>query len=67
MGYCENCGCKAFRGLCTNCHEENYIEQQYIEDNKQIPKNIYEKARQNEQDVYLEPIQDNLKKEGKNE
>lgn len=31
--YCDNCGCKAFNGLCTNCHEESYIaEQNYSND-----------------------------------
>jgi hypothetical protein len=48
MKYCENCGCKSFRGLCTNCHEENYIEDQYVELGIPTPKSIYEKARENE-------------------
>ncbi len=58
MSYCENCGCKVFRGLCTNCHEDNYIEEQYIDLNEPVPESIYKKARENERDVYLkqEPL-----------
>ena len=24
-GHCEDCGCKVYSGICTNCHEELYI------------------------------------------
>ena len=53
MGYCENCGCKQYRGLCTNCHEANYIEDQYIDLNEPVPESIYKKARENEAEVYM--------------
>lgn len=53
MGYCENCGEKAYRGLCTNCHEENYIEDQYNDLDLPVPESIYKKARENELDVYF--------------
>lgn len=25
MSNCDNCGCRIYNGLCTNCHEEAYI------------------------------------------
>ncbi len=25
MKECEDCGCKLINGICTNCHEELYI------------------------------------------
>lgn len=28
--YCEDCGCKAYNGYCTNCREEYYIEEQIL-------------------------------------
>lgn len=43
-----------YRGLCTNCHEENYIENQYIELGIEIPESIYKKARENELKAYLD-------------
>lgn len=35
--YCEDCGCKVYNGICTNCHEELYIEDQYYELNMPLP------------------------------
>lgn len=58
MSYCLNCGERVFRGLCTNCHEENFIEKQYEDLDMPVPKKIYEKARQNEHEVYLNPVDD---------
>ena len=29
--YCDDCGCPAYDGECTNCHEVLYIERQYEE------------------------------------
>jgi len=29
--YCENCGCVMYDGICTNCYEELYIEEQCME------------------------------------
>lgn len=23
--YCEDCGCRIYNGVCSNCHEELYI------------------------------------------
>lgn len=37
MTYCEDCGCKVFNGRCTNCHEELYILDQYIEQDMELP------------------------------
>ena len=62
MSHCVNCGERVYRGLCTNCHEENFIEQQYIDLEETIPEQIYKKARENERDIYLKPIDDNKKR-----
>jgi hypothetical protein len=44
MEYCEDCGCRVYNGHCTNCHEEIFIEQQYIELGEPVPKVITDKA-----------------------
>jgi hypothetical protein len=62
MSHCVNCGERVYRSLCTNCHEENFIEQQYIDLEETIPKQIYKIARENERDIYLKPIDDNKKR-----
>jgi hypothetical protein len=62
VSHCVNCGERVYRGLCTNCHEENFIEQQYIDLEETIPEQIYKKARENERDIYLKPIDDNKKR-----
>ena len=36
-GYCEDCGCEVYNGRCTNCHEELYILDQYIELDMPLP------------------------------
>jgi len=43
MKTCENCGCKVYNGYCTNCNEEHFIEEQYMENNDYIPDIIYKK------------------------
>lgn len=35
--YCEDCGCKVYSGRCTNCHEELYIMDQYIDQGMDLP------------------------------
>ena len=37
MKYCEDCGCKIFEHGCTNCNEELYILDQYIELEMELP------------------------------
>lgn len=37
MRYCEDCGCRVYSGRCTNCHEELFIVDQYIELNMPLP------------------------------
>lgn len=61
MRHCEDCGCATYRGLCVNCHEENYIEDQYLDLGTKVPENIYKKARENEAEVYLKPEPKNKK------
>lgn len=38
MSHCEDCGCKMYKGRCTNCHEELYILDQYQEQGMKLPK-----------------------------
>lgn len=42
--YCDDCGSKVYDGHCVNCHEEIFIEQQYIELGEPVPKAIADKA-----------------------
>lgn len=49
--HCLNCGCAQYNGLCTNCHEVNYIEEQYIELGLYTPDDIYKQSRENERKV----------------
>jgi len=49
--YCENCGSKSYNGACTNCHEEIYIEQQYIELDMPMAPAIEEKANDHRREI----------------
>ena len=40
MSYCPDCGCKMYNGVCTNCHEEMYIAEQYNELDMPIPDTV---------------------------
>ena len=51
MTHCEDCGCKSYNGHCTNCHEEIYIEEQYIEMDMEVPDLIYIRAREQEKKI----------------
>lgn len=51
MAYCENCGCKSYNGACINCHEEIYIENQYLNNNDDVPDLIFEAARAQEKKI----------------
>lgn len=46
MTYCEDCGCKVYSGYCTNCHEEVFIEEQYMELDGWAHESISDKAKQ---------------------
>lgn len=35
--YCDDCGCKMYGGLCTNCDEETFIADQYRELGESVP------------------------------
>lgn len=35
--YCEDCGCKKYGNRCTNCNEELFIVDQYIELDMPLP------------------------------
>ena len=35
--FCEDCGSAVYSGRCTNCHEELYILDQYIDQGMELP------------------------------
>lgn len=37
MKTCPDCGCRKIGKRCTNCHEELFIRDQYIEDGLRMP------------------------------
>lgn len=51
--FCEDCGCRKYDGACINCHEEIYIEQQYIDLNMAIPKSILDKANEHRKKIAI--------------
>lgn len=53
MNYCEDCGCKMYNGFCTNCHEEVFIEEQYIGLDEEIPNEIHEKSNEHRKFVSM--------------
>ena len=43
--HCEDCGCKVYGGICSNCQEEHFImENQYHEDPYPVSDEFLEKA-----------------------
>lgn len=50
--YCDNCGERSYNGACTNCHEEIYIEGQYIDLEMPIPKSIADKAAEQRKEIH---------------
>ena len=40
MNRCPDCGCKMYNGVCTNCHEEMYIAEQYNELGMDMPESF---------------------------
>ena len=40
MSYCPDCGCKVYSNGCVNCHEENYIADQYYELDMEMPEHF---------------------------
>lgn len=49
MNYCPDCGCKMYNGVCTNCHEEIYIAEQYYELDMPMPDSFKEKLEEVQQ------------------
>ncbi|HEY0089310.1 MAG TPA: hypothetical protein VGB37_10725 [Candidatus Lokiarchaeia archaeon] len=37
MGYCPDCGGRAYNGHCVNCHEETYIYEQNVSNEDPVP------------------------------
>ena len=66
MAYCPDCGCKMYNGVCTNCHEEMYIAEQYNELDMQMPESFQHKLEEVEiaQSYYKE--RPDVKRELKN-
>ena len=52
MEYCLDCGCKMYNEVCTNCHEEIYIEEQYYELGEVVPESICDKANEHRKIIY---------------
>jgi len=46
MNKCEDCGCGMSGGFCSNCHEEVFIAEQYIELGEDVPLSINNKANE---------------------
>lgn len=44
METCENCGVKKENLGCLNCNEIEYIEEQYISQDLQVPKTIEQES-----------------------
>ena len=49
--YCDDCGCKMYDGVCSNCHEEVVIRQQYIDLDIPVPDNIAKTAEEQEIEI----------------
>lgn len=44
--HCENCGCKVYKGYCTNCCEEYFIAEQYNDLDMPVPESIVKKIEE---------------------
>lgn len=42
MSYCEDCGCRMYGGMCTNCDEECFIADQYRSMGESVPEALAE-------------------------
>lgn len=52
MRTCEDCGCRVYGGICTNCQEELYImETQYHEDPFPISKEFMNKVQEQKDEI----------------
>jgi hypothetical protein len=54
MEYYGYCGCKMYNGVCTNCHEEEYILDQYEDLDMELPDDdsyFMKKHHENEEDI----------------
>lgn len=45
--YCNDCGCKVYGGWCTNCNEVQFIRQQYVDQNMEIPERFERECVEN--------------------
>ena len=63
MNYCPDCGCKMYNGVCTNCHEEMYIAEQYYELGMPIPESFQDRLNDVEQEQKLYAIREDVKRE----
>lgn len=55
--HCDNCGERVYNGACVNCHEEVYIQEQYIDLDMEVPDSINKKVGD-----FAQEIEENLKK-----
>ena len=52
MKYCENCGCKIYGGICSNCYEELYIIENQAEFIEQpLSDEFLQKAKKQRQEL----------------
>ena len=63
MNYCPDCGCKMYNGVCTNCHEEMYIAEQYYELGMPITESFQDRLNDVEQEHKLYAIREEVKRE----
>lgn len=63
MNTCPDCGCRMYNGVCTNCHEEVYIAEQYTELGMSIPESFNETFQKSDEYSKREDVQRELRKE----
>lgn len=56
---CSNCGCAQYNGLCTNCHEAEYIREQYVELEMDVPELIENEAAEARRKAKIQQEVDN--------
>lgn len=55
MSKCEDCGIKVQNGVCRNCQEEIFIEEQYEELGIAVPEQISKVAEEQRKKLKVKP------------
>lgn len=66
MNHCPDCGCKMYNGVCTNCHEEIYIAEQYNDLGMEMPDSFIERLEKVTKEQCGYAKRDDVKRELKN-